>query len=148
MHLECFEQKRKEVSKDINKEIETTAIKEGDVTIKSKKQLSQIIDTTLLKCYLQVLLMKKDQVNRYLAVNVASYAFTRYSRTKLYIWYDIWLNIQKIFLTNDYHVHLSVSILPPCILDQWRSCGTIASPQGQQLSCWRKWESSQEERKV
>lgn len=58
-----FEQKRKEVSKDINKEIETTAIKEGDVTIKSKKQLSQIIDTTLLKCYLQVLLMKKDQVN-------------------------------------------------------------------------------------
>lgn len=54
-----FEQKRKEVSKDINKEIETTAIKEGDVTIKSKKQLSQIIDTTLLKCYLQVLLMKK-----------------------------------------------------------------------------------------
>lgn len=49
-----FEQKRKEVSKDINKEIETTAIKEGDVTIKSKKQLSQIIDTTLLKCYLQV----------------------------------------------------------------------------------------------
>lgn len=50
-----FEQKRKEVSKDINKEIETTAIKEGDVTIKSKKQLSQIIDTTLLKCYLQVL---------------------------------------------------------------------------------------------
>ncbi|XP_011445059.3 vam6/Vps39-like protein [Magallana gigas] len=46
-------QKRKEVSKDINKEIETTAIKEGDVTIKSKKQLSQIIDTTLLKCYLQ-----------------------------------------------------------------------------------------------
>lgn len=72
-----FEQKRKEVSKDINKEIETTAIKEGDVTIKSKKQLSQIIDTTLLKCYLQVLLMKKDQVNRYLAVNLASYAFTQ-----------------------------------------------------------------------
>lgn len=72
-----FEQKRKEVSKDINKEIETTAIKEGDVTIKSKKQLSQIIDTTLLKCYLQVLLMKKDQVNRYLAVNLASFAFTQ-----------------------------------------------------------------------
>lgn len=72
-----FEQKRKEVSKDINKEIETTAIKEGDVTIKSKKQLSQIIDTTLLKCYLQVLLMKKDQVNPYLAVNLASCAFTQ-----------------------------------------------------------------------
>lgn len=71
-----FEQKRKEVSKDINKEIETTAIKEGDVTIKSKKQLSQIIDTTLLKCYLQVLLMKKDQVYLYLAVNFASQAFT------------------------------------------------------------------------
>lgn len=77
MHLECFEQKRKEVSKDINKEIETTAIKEGDVTIKSKKQLSQIIDTTLLKCYLQVLLMKKYQVNHYLAVNLASYAFSQ-----------------------------------------------------------------------
>lgn len=72
-----FEQKRKEVSKDINKEIETTAIKEGDVTIKSKKQLSQIIDTTLLKCYLQVLLMKKYQFNHYLAVNLASYAFTQ-----------------------------------------------------------------------
>lgn len=72
-----FEQKRKEVSKDINKEIETTAIKEGDVTIKSKKQLSQIIDTTLLKCYLQVLLMKKYQVNHYLAVNLASYAFSQ-----------------------------------------------------------------------
>lgn len=71
-----FEQKRKEVSKDINKEIETTAIKEGDVTIKSKKQLSQIIDTTLLKCYLQVLLMKKGQVYLYLAVNFASHAFT------------------------------------------------------------------------
>lgn len=147
MHLECFEQKRKEVSKDINKEIETTAIKEGDVTIKSKKQLSQIIDTTLLKCYLQVLLMKKDQVNRYLAVNLAGFLCI-YSRTKLYIWYDIWLNIQIFFLTNYYHVHSSVSILPPCILDQRCSCGTIASPQGQQLSCWRKWESSQEERKV
>lgn len=72
-----FEQKRKEVSKDINKEIETTAIKEGDVTIKSKKQLSQIIDTTLLKCYLQVLLMKKSEVNRSLAVNLAFYAFTQ-----------------------------------------------------------------------
>lgn len=71
-----FEQKRKEVSKDINKEIETTAIKEGDVTIKSKKQLSQIIDTTLLKCYLQVLLMKKGQVYLYLAGNFASHAFT------------------------------------------------------------------------
>lgn len=72
-----FEQKRKEVSKDINKEIETTAIKEGDVTIKTKKQLSQIIDTTLLKCYLQVLLMKKSEVNRSLAVNLAFYAFTQ-----------------------------------------------------------------------
>ena len=47
-------QKRKEVLKDINKEIETTAIKDGNLTIRSKKQLSQIIDTTLLKCYLQV----------------------------------------------------------------------------------------------
>ena len=35
-------------------EVVTTAIVEGNTTIKSKKQLSQIIDTTLLKCYLQV----------------------------------------------------------------------------------------------
>lgn len=80
-----FEQKRKEVSKDINKEIETTAIKEGDVTIKSKKQLSQIIDTTLLKCYLQVLLMKKGQVNHSLAVNFASYAFTHQRQNCTYM---------------------------------------------------------------
>ncbi|KAH3859338.1 hypothetical protein DPMN_102057, partial [Dreissena polymorpha] len=32
----------------------TTAIKEGNDTISSKEQLAQIIDTTLLKCYLQV----------------------------------------------------------------------------------------------
>lgn len=49
-----FEQKRKDVMKGASKEIETTAIKEGNITIKSKKQLSQIIDTTLLKCYLLV----------------------------------------------------------------------------------------------
>lgn len=46
-------QKRVDVCKDINKEVQTTAIKEGNKTIKSKRQLSQIIDTTLLKCYLQ-----------------------------------------------------------------------------------------------
>jgi len=48
-------QKRIEVLKDINKEIETTAIIEGNKTIKSKRNLCQILDTTLLKCYLQVL---------------------------------------------------------------------------------------------
>jgi len=34
--------------------VATTSIKEGNQTVKSKEQLSQIIDTTLLKCYLQV----------------------------------------------------------------------------------------------
>lgn len=47
-------QKRNELLKDINKEMQSTAIVEGTTTIKSKKQLSQIVDTTLLKCYLQV----------------------------------------------------------------------------------------------
>ena len=47
-------QKRNELVSDISKEsnLSTMAIKEGNTTIKSKKQLSQIIDTTLLKCYL------------------------------------------------------------------------------------------------
>ena len=56
-------QKRKEVLKDINKEIETTAIKDGNLTIRSKKQLSQIIDTTLLKCYLQVPQNTSDNID-------------------------------------------------------------------------------------
>lgn len=50
-------QKRNEllsdISKESNKELSTIAIQEGNTTIKSKKQLSQIIDTTLLKCYIQ-----------------------------------------------------------------------------------------------
>lgn len=33
--------------------VSTTAIKEGNTMVASKEQLSQIIDTTLLKCYLQ-----------------------------------------------------------------------------------------------
>ena len=53
-------QKRNELVSDITKEsnqtLSTMAIKEGNTTIKSKKQLSQIIDTTLLKCYIQVFL--------------------------------------------------------------------------------------------
>lgn len=56
MYLFSLFQKRTEVLKDLSKEkdVETMAIKEGNKTIKSKRQLSQIIDTTLLKCYLQV----------------------------------------------------------------------------------------------
>ena len=38
----------------MNKEVVSSAIVEGNMTIKSKRQLSQIIDTTLLKCYIQV----------------------------------------------------------------------------------------------
>ncbi|KAJ8308553.1 hypothetical protein KUTeg_013427 [Tegillarca granosa] len=49
---EYLTQKRNQVIKDIRKEVTTMAIKEGNTTIKSKRQLSQIIDTTLLKCYL------------------------------------------------------------------------------------------------
>ena len=47
-------QQRNELSKDMSKEMVSSAIVEGNATIKSKKQLSQIIDTTLLKCYIQV----------------------------------------------------------------------------------------------
>ena len=50
--IEYLTQKRNELMK--KEEIQTTAIVEGCTTIRSKKQLSQIIDTTLLKCYLQV----------------------------------------------------------------------------------------------
>lgn len=70
-----FEQKRKEVLKDINKEIEIIVIKEGDVIIKFKKQLSQIIDIIFFKCYFQVFLMKKSEVNRFLVVNLVFYVF-------------------------------------------------------------------------
>ena len=47
-------QRRNDLLKDMNREMVSSAIVEGNVTIKSKRQLSQIIDTTLLKCYLQV----------------------------------------------------------------------------------------------
>ena len=54
----CFflliQQKRNEIVKDVNKEIVTTAIVEGNTVMRSRKQLGQIIDTTLLKCYIQV----------------------------------------------------------------------------------------------
>jgi len=40
--------------KDVNKELAPTAIVEGTTVIRSRRQLSQIIDTTLLKCYLKV----------------------------------------------------------------------------------------------
>lgn len=41
--------------KDGNKELAPTAIVEGTTVIRSRRQLSQIIDTTLLKCYLKVI---------------------------------------------------------------------------------------------
>ncbi|CAD5113361.1 DgyrCDS2533 [Dimorphilus gyrociliatus] len=39
--------------KDMGKKVHTCSIVEGNALIVSKKQLAQIIDTTLLKCYLQ-----------------------------------------------------------------------------------------------
>lgn len=51
--IEYLTQKRNELMKDADKDMCITAIVEGNVTINSRKQLSQIIDTTLLKCYLQ-----------------------------------------------------------------------------------------------
>ncbi|XP_071079249.1 vam6/Vps39-like protein isoform X1 [Haliotis cracherodii] len=51
--IDYLTDKRNQLLKDLNKDMATTAIVEGNVTIRSKKQLSQIIDTTLLKCYLQ-----------------------------------------------------------------------------------------------
>lgn len=51
--IEYLTQKRNELTKDMDKEMTTSAIVEGNKTITSRKQLSQIIDTTLLKCYLQ-----------------------------------------------------------------------------------------------
>ncbi|KAL3874849.1 hypothetical protein ACJMK2_037811 [Sinanodonta woodiana] len=49
--IDYLTEKRRILSKD--KEVLTTAIKEGNKTVKSKDQLGQIIDTTLLKCYLE-----------------------------------------------------------------------------------------------
>lgn len=40
-------------SKEPLKELVTTAIVEGNVTMTSRRQLCQIIDTTLLKCYIE-----------------------------------------------------------------------------------------------
>lgn len=51
--IEYLTQKRNEVFKDTNKDFATTTIVEGNTFRKSRKQLSQIIDTTLLKCYIQ-----------------------------------------------------------------------------------------------
>ncbi|ESP01601.1 hypothetical protein LOTGIDRAFT_200189, partial [Lottia gigantea] len=51
--IDFLMEKRNEMVVDLTKEISTTAIVEGNSVIKTKKQLSQIIDTTLLKCYLQ-----------------------------------------------------------------------------------------------
>ena len=53
-------QKRAELSK-LDKEVKTVTISplmDGGDTVKTRKQLSQIIDTTLLKCYLEVLLIR------------------------------------------------------------------------------------------
>ena len=52
--MDFTSQKRNELLMDMGREMVSSAIVEGNVTIKSKRQLSQIIDTTLLKCYLQV----------------------------------------------------------------------------------------------
>lgn len=51
--IEYLTQKRKDVLKDSNKEFVPTSIVEGNTVLKSRRQLSQIIDTTLLKCYIQ-----------------------------------------------------------------------------------------------
>ncbi|XP_023931071.1 vam6/Vps39-like protein [Lingula anatina] len=54
--IEYLTQRRNELQKDLSvskeKELVSSAIVEGSTTIKSRKQLGQIIDTTLLKCYL------------------------------------------------------------------------------------------------
>ena len=53
--LMCWSvQKRNEVLKDASKEVRTTPIVEGAPVMLSRKQMSQMIDTTLLKCYIQV----------------------------------------------------------------------------------------------
>lgn len=49
--IDYLKDKRREIVKD--KLEPTTAIKEGNKVVDSKDQLAQIIDTTLLKCYLQ-----------------------------------------------------------------------------------------------
>jgi len=46
--------------KDGNKELAPTAIVEGTTVIRSRRQLSQIIDTTLLKCYLKVINLNRS----------------------------------------------------------------------------------------
>lgn len=49
-----FLQKKRKLNKATF--VATTAIKEGNQTV-NKRELAQIIDTTLLKCYLQVTAM-------------------------------------------------------------------------------------------
>lgn len=51
--IEYLTQKRNDINKNMNKETIVSAIVEGNSNHPSKRQLSQIIDTTLLKCYLQ-----------------------------------------------------------------------------------------------
>lgn len=53
----CHFQKRSQLVKKLNDsdhQSSTSPLMEGTPTIKSKKKLLQIIDTTLLKCYLHV----------------------------------------------------------------------------------------------
>lgn len=53
----CHLQKRSQLVKKLNDsdhQSSTSPLMEGTPTIKSKKKLLQIIDTTLLKCYLHV----------------------------------------------------------------------------------------------
>ncbi|ESN93044.1 hypothetical protein HELRODRAFT_165201 [Helobdella robusta] len=50
--IEYLTKKRHDlIKKDVNREVATTTLVDGSVTMKPKKQLLQIIDTTLLKCY-------------------------------------------------------------------------------------------------
>ncbi|XP_006825770.1 vam6/Vps39-like protein [Saccoglossus kowalevskii] len=52
--IEYLTHKRNEIVKHMSQELSNPmAIVQGSTTIRSKKQLSQIVDTTLLKCYLQ-----------------------------------------------------------------------------------------------
>jgi hypothetical protein len=54
LFLNLYFQQRNELSKDMINDLVSSAIVEGTATITSKKQLSQIIDTSLLKCYIHV----------------------------------------------------------------------------------------------
>lgn len=74
----------------------TTAIVEGNKTINSRKQLSQIIDTTLLKCYLEVGI-DTTLLKRYLEVG------------SIVVTYNVWLALSVLnvgFVTLLYHAAL------------------------------------------